>query len=330
MNIKETILLSAIALFVLSLSGCSKSKDDTVIFNLCDSRFIAQSDECYFLTDLSGITAISKSNGNEFRLIRDPFCANNTMNCGIMFCENAVYYSNDLSEAAINKISLDSFSKETVYSEAEVENGFLGFALRNSVMDFGKSIYAAFTDGENYFVVPYGQSAVYMINNHFSKVIISDEIYDNQLCFDGNNIFYINDRLWLIRYSIDDKERDIISKNFTRAIYYDGKQILYSNNDGIFSLDTENFTSEKLSNAVAEKISSDGKNIVYDSGGKLYLLSEETIKIYDESYLNFAVLSGVDKVIVQYFENSESFRGYKLKIINVSDLSATFSIHIQS
>ncbi len=319
MRIKGTILLSVLAFLLLYLSGCSKSKDDTVIFNLCDSRFIAQTDEYYFLTDLSGITAVLKSNGDEFRLLRDPFNASNTMNCGIMSCGNEVYYSNDLSEIAINKISLDNFSKETVYSEADIENGFLGFTLRSNAMDFGESIYAVFTDGENYFVVPYGASAVYMIKNNFSEVIISDEIYDSQLCFDGNNIFYINDRLWLIRYNIDDKKSDIISKNFTRAICYDGKQILYSNNDGIFSLNTVNFTSEKLSNAVAERISSDGENIVYDSGGKLYLLSEDPIKIYDESYLNFAVLSGVDKVIVQYFENSESFRGYKLKIINVKE-----------
>lgn len=59
-----------------------------------------------------------------------------------------------------------------------------------------------------------------------------------------------------------------------------------------------------FSEAVAEKISSDGDNIVFLNDGKLFYLGDEITPIYDKEPLYFAIFPQTGQVILRRFDNT--------------------------
>lgn len=143
--------------------------------------------------------------------------------------------------------------------------------LSESVLNTDKlseySVCSAFTNGESLFFSTFDEDGIYELRNNKILKIIPEKIYNNQLCFDG-------------------------------------RRVVYSSDKGIFALDNNNLSATMLSEAVAEKISSDGDNIVFLNGGKLFYLGEEITLIYDKEPLYFALFPRTGQVILRRFDST--------------------------
>lgn len=283
---KSAILSATIVIICCTCSGCAKSTEKSVVYNLEDNFFYAEDDDYYFISDNNGITRHGKDDCSEFQIIRDPFLSNAGL-YGMAICENDLYCLDAFESKEISVISLDTLSETTFNTE--------------KMSEF--SVYSAFTNGVDLFFSTFDESGIYKFQNNKICKIISEKIYNNQLCFDGRKIFYINSLLELNCYDTLNDKQTVISEDFARAVYYDGKRVLYSTDKGVFALDNNTLSGKNLSEAVAEKISSDGDKIVFLKDGKLFYLGDEIIEIYDKEPLCFALLPETGKVLLRQYDH---------------------------
>ncbi len=292
--------LLALLIFVGALSGCSaepKTQTKSVVFNLSENDFFAQNDTDYFVSSNAGIMRISKSDGTQTYLPQDEFDSERRTKL-IALYGNTLYYNDFFVGGDITALSLDNFNEYKIegLSFQSAKDGFLGIKRKLSRKSFGTVfVTGLFTNGSDYFVV--SDTSVYQIENGNPRLLINGGVYNNKLSFDGKRIYYIDGLLQLNCYDISSGKTDILDDELVQAVYYDGTRLLFSNKKGIFSLDTDDFSTEKLSSKTADSISSDGENIVYSSGGALYLLSENEIKLTDNAPVSYAVVSGLNKVL---------------------------------
>ncbi len=285
---RGSAVLSALVVIICCIfSGCARSEEKAVVYNLQDNFFYAQDDNYYFISDNSGITRFGKADNSEFQLIRDPFSSNAGL-YGMAICGDDLYRLDAFGNKEISVISLDTLSETTFNAEKMSEY----------------SVYSAFTNGAALFFSTFDENGIYKLKDNKISKIISEKIYNNQLCFDGRKIFYVNSLLELVCFDTRSNEQTLISEDFARAVYYDGKRVVYSTDKGIFSLDNNTLSVKKLSESAAEKISSDGAKIVFLEDGKLFYLGNEIIEIYDKEPLYFAPLPETGKVLLRQYDHT--------------------------
>lgn len=292
-----------LGIFILggTLSGCSVNpgtQTQAVVFNLCENSFFAQNDTDYFVSNEAGIVQVSKSYGTKIYLPRNEFDMNKRKKL-IALCGNTIYCNDFLGGVDITAFSLNDLGGFDVegLSGKKTKGGFLGLKTQlNKDLLSLDLVTGIFTNEDAVFAVC--DTSVYPIDNGKPRRIINSDVYDEMLCFDGKNIYYINGLLRLNRYDISSGETMELGGELAQSVYYDGTRVLFSDKNGIFSLDTDDLSISKLSDKTVEKISSDGKNIVYSSSGALYLLSENEIKLLDNAPVSYAVISGLNKVLV--------------------------------
>lgn len=317
-NVKNVLGLFLIFIIGLAFPGCHSSKTEPLIYNANDSFFIAQNNEFYYLAD-NGITAVSKEDGLMSEILRDPFRAGAETDCIIALYDNDLYYydmNSNPSEMAINKISLNTLISEEVFSkDVSKSTGFLGAVINDSHTS-NDMIYDFFTDGETLYFIFHEKDGVYRLKNNQFERIISDRIYNNQLSFNGQTIFYIDSALNLKCYNVYSGESIIIETDFANAVYYDGSQVLFSDKNGLFSLNIETLQTDLLSEFTADRISSDGKNVVFSKNNTLYLLNGNIVEQLGEfeNIRTFSIISGTPKVIVKHLTND----GFKIEILDFS------------
>lgn len=276
-----------LVLICCTFSGCVQSSEKSVVYNLGDNFFFTQNDDYYFISDKNGITRIGKSDGSEFQIIRDPFLSKAGV-YGMSICGNDLFCLDAFGSKKISVISLDTLSESVLNTEKLSEY----------------SVSSAFTNGESLFFSTFDENGIYELQNNKIRKIIPEKIYNNQLCFDGRRLFYVNSMLELLCYDVHTAEQTLLSEDFVRAVYYDGKRIVYSSDKGIFALDNNNLSVKMLSEAVAEKISSDGNNIVFLNDRKLFYLGDEITQIYDKELLYFALFPQTGQVILRRFDST--------------------------
>ena len=290
-------LLSAAAVLSICavISGCSAVSEKAVIYNFAESEYFAQNDDFFFVASYEGITQVSKNDGSELPLIVEPSDGGERFYfLRRIVCDND-YISFDAGD--IYRISLSDHGVNKVYSMSYNESaGFMGINLskRPDYSDSGV-VAGFFTDGKTYYCVqPDG-----IVKDN--KRIISENLYLKSVSFDGRKIYYINSLLQLKCYDIESGVTARLPGEFVRALYYDGTRILYSDINGIFSLDPADNTTEKISEHTAEQLASDGEKIIYKNGGKLYLSDDTPVEIYDGGFGGFAIIPGTNKLaVVQY------------------------------
>ncbi len=284
---RSIVLSAAIVIICCTFSGCARSEEKAVVYNLQDNFFYSQDDDYYFISDNNGITRFGKADGSEFQVIRDPFLSNTGL-YGMAICGNDLYCLDTFGIKEISVISLDTLSETTFNTEKMSEY----------------SVYSAFTNGVALFFSTFDESGIYKVQNNKISKIIPEKIYNNQLCFDGRKIFYINSLLELVCFDTRSDNQTLISEDFARAVYYDGKRVVYSTDKGIFSLDNNTLSVKKLSESVAEKISSDDDKIVFLKAGKLFYLGNEIVEVYDKEPLCFVLLSKTSKVLLRQYDHT--------------------------
>ncbi len=312
-------MISLIIASIAFLSGCSGNNRRNIVFNAGESTTLVQNSDFFCYSDANGITLVSKKDGTQQQIIFDPFY-NGQYNIVAAMCGDELYYYNKpfgIDDYAIYKISLNTLYQSVVNaprdnssSGVNYTGGFLGLSLDSNNTIVGV-IHSIFTDGSRVYLT-YDEGGVYVLNNGVPECIISERLYDeNQICFDGRRIFYINKKMELKSYDVDLRQTEYIAGDFTTAVYCDEKKVIYSNSKGIFAFDSIDKSNENLSSKSAEAISSDGENIVYSCDGMLFLIGNtEPICEY---YIGegFAVISGENKVAVK--------SGDEFEFINLPD-----------
>lgn len=284
---KTAVLTVAFIFICFTLSGCSRTEENSVVYNQGDNFFFAQNDDYCFISDINGITRIGKSDGSKFQIIRDPFLSKAGV-YGMSVCGNDLLCLDTFGSKNISVISLETLSESVLNTEKLSEY----------------SVNSAFTNGKSLFFSTFDENGIYEFRNNKIRKIIPEKIYNNQLCFDGINIFYVNSMLEFFCYDTRIAEQTLLSEDFVRAVYYDGKHVVYSSDKGIFALDNKTHSVTILSEAVAEKLASDGDNIVFLNDGKLFYLGDKITRIYENEPLYFALVSQTGQVILRQFESA--------------------------
>ena len=304
-KVKLSTMPLVIVLIIL-LSGCSQDDRRNVIFNVGESAVLVQNSDFYCYSDENGITSVSKKDGTQTRLLFDPFY-NNQYNIVAAMCDDELYYYNKpvgLDDYAINKIALNTYCQSVVNPKrddlsagANYDGGFLGLSLKSNNTIIGV-IYSIFTDGKIVYLIYYG-GGIYVLKDGTPKCIISESLYDqNQVCFDGTQIYYINKALELKSYNVDSGKTEYIAGDFTTVIYYNGKHVIFSNSKGLFAYDPVDKSNEQLLFESVDAVSSDGEKIVYSRDGMLCLIgASEPICEYNGK--GFAVITGLNKAAVK-------------------------------
>lgn len=279
-----------------AVSGCSDNSHNNVKFNLEENTFFTQTDNCFYISSSENILQISKSDKTEIPIIYDVFDDELSMfSTPVLAINNDLYFLS--GGFSVNAVSLDDFSSKNVYSEKHLtQSGFLGIKLAERP-DLGGSI------GVVGGFFPYGKTFYYIYGNRVcksGKCIIDEEFYNGMISFDGQKIYYVNSLLQLKCYDPKTRATTRLPGEFVRSIYYDGTRLLYSDKNGIFALKNDNST-VKISDYTAERISSDGKQIIYLNGGKLYLLNDNPIDIYDGDFKQFAIVPDIQKLVVVHY-----------------------------
>lgn len=299
--------MSIVMLF--SLSACSSDKTERIIYNAGESLFFAQNDDYYFVSDNTGITAVSKDSGASHKLITDAFNISSDMDCRVTVCGDYLYYHDrNPLDNSINRISLLNMTSENLLSSETDKSGFLGISLNGDKGDLSEQILDSFfTDGSNLYVI-LGGDGIYRLSGKRFECVIPERLYKStKFCFDGNRIYYINRRLELKSYDVKSGDTEIISGDFTKAVYYDGTRLLYSNSKGIFSLNTSDNSTDKLSDEIADELSSDGKSIVFSQKSALYLLDNQKQLILDYEPTCFAIISGTNKLFARKSYSNDDY-----------------------
>lgn len=303
LHAKPSALL-AVFILVGMLSGCSAEPDThapSVVFNLAENSFFAQNDTDYFVSIDVGIVRVSKSEGTEIYLPRDEFDTNKRKKL-IALCDDTIYCNDFMGDVDITALSLVDFGELDVgsLSSKKSNGGFLGIKTELSKELLSLDLITGiFANSSNLFAVC--DTSVYQVANGKPQCIINREIYDKMLCFDGERIFYINGLLRLNNYDVSSGITVELGGELVSSLYYDGTRLLYSDKNGIFSLNSADNTAVKISDHTAEQLTSDGNRIVYKSEGKLYLLDDTPIEIYEGGCETFAIISGTNKLAVMQY-----------------------------
>ncbi len=306
---KSAVVLSL--LIIGSFSGCGTEKTKDVIFNANEAMFFAQNEEYYYISDKNGVTAVSKSDGTSTQMITDAFSFSGKKDCRLALCADYLYYhDHNQFDNSISRISLSQMTSEIICSASEKDAGFLGLSSNNGTGFFSDKIISSFfSDGKNIYFIFYGGDGVYKLNGNTLECVISDTLYStDKVCFDGQRIYFINRQLKLKSFDIVSETVSEISGEFTKALYYDGTRLLYSNMNGIFALDPNDNTVEILSEERADEITSDGNIVVFSQEKALYMLDEEKKIVLDYEPTCFAIIPQIRKLFVRDTYNDADYK----------------------
>ncbi len=301
---KHIRALSLLMLMIFNISGCNSQIPTDICYNLKDGFYMLQNDTQYFVKSSDGIAVFSKLDDASYDLLRDPF-SSDMLITHIAYGDNSIYYLDDSSGTSITKVSLDTFQCEELFSQdPQAVYSYLGLSFKDNII-LESSIHSFFTDGNAIYPITYN-GEIYQIKNGKAECIIPDGNQLNMVAFDGKTIYYINHSLELMAYNVVDKQSERLAGGFVKSLYYDGSRLLYSNKNGIYSMDIKNGATELLTEMTAEQISSDGSRIVFYADETLYLLDHEIRTLMRQKLLHFSILSNTDMVYYVYYYNGEN------------------------
>lgn len=309
---KYKFMLMLFSIFLaLIFVGCSRNQNEDISFDMRNSVSFIQNDDYYFVSDNYDnkiiLYAVSKIDGERFPVIHTPF--DEKINPAAKCIANGDMYfmqSDGARGFTITKVSLTDFSMKEIAGQSGANGySFLGLEYSNSIV-FDRYVLNFFTDGKKLFLIT-SDYEVYScgFNLKNAQCIVSDGIFAANLCFDGKNIYYINNMLELKSYNPYNNESKNIADGFVTAFDINNDNIVYSNKNGIFAINDNGTDSMKLSDRSATVLSYDGENIVFSSDNKLYHIRNNIEKeIYSGNLVYFSCVDGFDKVVCSKYDNN--------------------------
>ncbi len=311
--------------FIMALAGCSpaESKPSEIYFNLNDAGVISQNDEYYFYFENSEdrkLTAVNKETFDRFNVLRTPFYEETGVaSCCLTGDWLYLFRFGSAKSFTIYRVNLNSYDLEPV-AEQNTESfySFLGLKFDNNVV-IDKTVLRFFTDTDNLFLIT-DDNELYKCGTDLknAECIISDGIYNNNLVYADNKIYYINNKLELKECSTDGNSIRVLSSKPVKALDVYGETVIYSGNDGIFILNLSDGAEEQLSDMSADRIDADEGRSVFFADGALYLLDEkskERTEIYSGQLISFNIITGTDYVLGSKY--SAENKGIEEFLINI-------------
>lgn len=250
---KKAIMLIAVMSLCGAACGCSE-KEEKIDFNLSGRQ---EFDEYYFEKEDGAIIRISAIDNSERKIAQNPFSDGRY---SFSVCGGCLYYcdnSFDINEFAVYQVDLNTLKQKKIYSEAL--NSYVSFMG----IDFYRKPHiikerTPFSDGKNLFF--YSEDGIERVVNGKPRIIVSEKIFQDKLSFDGERLYYINNDRKLICFDLRDNSRQIVCDEFARCVYCGQGRVLYSTQEGVFSLNNDLFA-EKLSDDAADEIDFSKDNI---------------------------------------------------------------------
>lgn len=306
-KVKRIAALPLLMLVIFNITGCQGQSSSDICYNLKDGFYLLQNDTYYFVKSADGISAFSKRDNTNYELLRNPF-KEDMLITHFAYSDNSVYYLDDSSGISISKVSLGNFECEELFSQdPQPVYSYLGLTFKDDII-LESGIHSFFADGNTIYAITYS-GEIYQIKNSKAECIIPDGNQLNMVAFDGKRIYYINHSLELMAYDIADEQSERLAGGFVKSLYYDGSRLLYSNKDGIYSMNATSGAAELLTEMTAEQISSDGSRIVFYTGETLYLLSDDITELMQQKLLHFSVISNTNMVYYVYYGEGENVSG---------------------
>ena len=240
------ILISFVLLFLCSCSNSNITYDNALVFNNKQLNYYTENNRYIFTINGDEPCYFDKLSGETGFLIKDCFYDKKTSGyyvSSIFSNEEYVYYLKNygMNNYEISEICLDDFDEKNIYRDFKnklQENSFLNITSPptnenyNMLLNFfvvNECLYIIMSDGV--YFKPINKS------NRIRKIIDGSMTYVSYV--DGN-IYYINDEMDLIKYSVKTKRSSILTKNKCMWVIACRKKLYYSNlyNKGyVYSID---------------------------------------------------------------------------------------------
>lgn len=311
-----------IVITVFMLTSCNKIDNNaSICINMNALNAIAQNNENYFYKEKNNIIMVNKKDGKKVEILRNAFLGDKDIAKIYNFSctDKYLYYIISVSTTEdIYRINLKNFSEEHILStDLATGESFLGLGYKDISYGFSNNIMKFFVVNDSKIYVMSKDTNYlfcYNIADKSTEIVIDDGIYNDNLCCNGDMIYYINSFYELKRFDIATKENVKIVDECYRSIYlYDDK--LYATNlSGIYSIDIVNYNTSFISQIKTEKLACDGKNILYlDENRNLFILryNKEKQLLVDEAINKYEIINDTNSVFINY--NSDD--GYNMQVI---------------
>lgn len=297
-----------VAIILTSCGNIEESKDNIYNQNISKNFLINQNETSYIVKKFNDIIMFNKKDGDETILNRNPFSKfdEKTLKMDVFLDENNYYINYGNKNVDLKYINLNDFSEKNLYQEnIKKRDYFLNLYRDNSIRDKECSIWNFFVKNDNLYLILF-DSRVIKIDMHNNKktVVIDDGIFNGNISFDGQNIYYINDKLTLKRYDINKDELSTVIDKKIRYLYLYSKEILCSDRNGLYIVNKDTKDIKFVVNDFIEEVSCDENYIYYTKVNdlKLYKISKlggaEKV-ICDEEVVKFEVISGTKYIYCQ-------------------------------
>lgn len=229
--------LSVLLVMCAVLSGCAgSSPQEPAEFNLSDAghyetdRWLIYTEEDESLA--LDLIAEDKQTGEQFRLVRDVFETSYHVMPYIYGSGNYVYYMKmmvDKSETIlysmyerlmIQEVDLTDFSERTVFQIRMNEKNLLGtvFEARQTDWDYYLGITGFFLDRSYIYFISSGDICRVSYLTGKREVLIEASLLSD-VAYDGQNIYYLNERFRLVKFSLAEQEGHVMSDKIMRQFY---------------------------------------------------------------------------------------------------------------
>ena len=295
---RKPIMLAVVIALCCAVCGCSNNNSQQVSFNLTS---IQEYEDYYFELNDGAITRISVIDNTRRKIAQDPFSSGEFT---FSVCGDALYYcdnSFEIDEFAVYKVDLKTLKKKKIYSEdLNSSISFLGIDFYLEPQYIKQYTLVPFSNGQDLFL--YSENGVEQIINGKRQILISEKIYKDRISFDGQRFYFINTDRKLICFDLRDKSQVVVCDEFACSVYCNDGRVLYSTQDGVFSLN-DDFSSEKLCDVAADYIVFSEDHIVFSKDDTLYFLKDEPVKVFSGNFVDWNLLSGQNKVRIVYYED---------------------------
>jgi len=311
-RLKVSVLL--LACIILCTSCASKTANKNPTINISHNNVLNQNEKSYFYNDGKIIKMVDKKSGEEIEIILDAFSSEIQDNTAFACTEKYFYYlvSAPLTNE-IFRINLETFSQENIFSQNISDiDAFLGLTKRNisfgiynikDIFVVNDNLYLTDSEGVNLYC--------YNIQSKEMKTIISDGNYNVNISIIDEKIYYLNSMLQIKCYDIKTQENKLVSDQLFNALYIYEDTILVSNSTGIYTLNSTDGTTKKISDISSNNIAFDGENVFYkDKNYNLYLLNTQGEKqlLCSESVLDYDIIKDKNTIIYSYLVDGKKYQ----------------------
>ena len=279
---KHGLALAVMFGLALTATGCSgRGKTENIVYN-SSAAYDCMGYEIIGDTGTFAYSLKKSSTGETYPLVRSPMFgvfSDEERVCAVMSCPPYLYYStlvmeghvnrvgsynSDITKVTVTELNLDTFEEKTVFEQiTNSGRSLLGIDYETGdKWKFLEFHYAFFLNDDSIFFI--GNDGISKVDRFTGSIVKPDIPVKGNLSFDGENIFYKNDRGLLARYYIPDDETYTYEDIAVYDFCMDEQWIYYiSRTDGgrLYSCGKDGSDKELISDMPALSVTCDAGNI---------------------------------------------------------------------